>query len=157
VYGKITSATNGNLYFTTNDPCYFYEYNLTGTLGQISGSTWVKRACGTNVEDKAGQHATQGPNGTVLIGTAIRGSLFSYDPVANAIREYGVIDPPADNPTCTSPYYCYRYVYTLQADASYAYLGMRDANTNYWSPVMVRLSDGQQTPCFQANNSLPGL
>src|SRR5271157_1492400 len=118
-YNKMLSATNGKLYFASGDLCNFYEYSLNGVLRQITASSWTPHLCGNNILDKAPQTATQGPNGTVLVGTGLRGTLFSYDPVADAIRDYGVIDPPAGNPTCTG---CDRYVYTLQADASYAYL-----------------------------------
>jgi len=154
VYGKTISAANGKLYFTTTAPCYFYEYGLNGALRQITASTWARDACGSNLTDKTGQQAAEGPNGTVLIGTGVRGTLFSYDPASDLVTDYGVIDPPTGNPTCIG---CYRYVYTLQADASYAYLGMRDARSNRWWLVMLRLSDGQQTACFERDNATNGM
>ena len=60
------------------------------------------------------------------------------------------------NTLCTTPN-CYRYVYTLQADASYVYAGMRDASTNSYWLTILKLSDRSQLDCWKDSPGTLGI
>lgn len=141
-------ALTGTLFYTTtNDPCHIYRYNTAaGTFAPITKVGWEVNSCGTVAADKAVQVAFTAPDGIAVFGTATRGTIFTVDPADDAVTDYGVIDPPAGNATCTG---CYRYVYIVAADATHIYALMRDANDATWWLVIVRRSDGAQTSCFR--------
>lgn len=152
----VVSSHDHNLYFNAGDPCYFYRYvPATGVVTQLSDESWSEVACGEHASDKVIQTRTEGASGKLFFGTAVRGTVFQYDTNTGTFTDYGVISAPAGNPTCTSPA-CYRYVYTLEADANYVYAGMRDASTNDWWLTIITIADGTQTDCFKASPATDG-
>ena len=152
VYGRAVSSQNHKLYFASLDPCYFYSYDATtGIIAQVVG--FPAGQCGSVSSDKGIQVAVEGASGHLFFGTCVRGTVFQYDTNTSILTDYGLISAPVGNPTCTD---CYRYVDTIQADATYVYVGMRDASTNDWWLTILTISDGTQTDCWKLTPETSG-
>lgn len=124
-------------YIIVGDNCSVWEYDITaGTFTELkqSGSS---NGCGLST---VGQSAYTAPDGIVYIGTAHKSTVYEIDPATGNIRDFGVIDPPNGNPTCTGC--ASRQVAKIAADLNYIYALMRDTSTNsYWLAILNR-SDG---------------
>lgn len=135
-------ALSGNkLYIGVNDPCYIWEYDIsTGGFTQKTISGWAEGVCGSVSSDKVIQSAYTASDGMVYLGTATRGTVIEINPSTGVMRDFGIIDPPSNNPTCSGC--ASRYVASIAADDNYVYAGMRDTSNNYWWLAIINRADG---------------
>ncbi|MCE5308744.1 MAG: hypothetical protein LLG20_13985 [Acidobacteriales bacterium] len=149
LYAKVVaSKTTGNLWFTTLDGCKLYEYNLVGAVTRYAAQSWQTNTC-SDVGGDGANMAVEGPDGSLWFTMATEGkvALSRVNPVTRLVTDYGVISAPPGNPTCAG---CYRIGSTLQADANYVYVGMRDMNTNGWWLTIIKITDKSQQDCFRS-------
>lgn len=137
-----SKAISGNkFYIGINDACAIWEYDIsTGSFSKKTNSSWTS-GCGTSSREVGVQSTFTAQDGMVYMGTVTRGTVIEIDPSTGAIRDFGVIDPPANDPTCST---CTssRYVANIAADSKYVYAGMRDTKTNSWWLAILNRSDG---------------
>ncbi len=142
--GSYAKTLSGNkLFISVGDTCSLWEYDISaGTFRELK-QAGSNNGCGNST---GGQSSYTAPDGMVYIGTAHRSTVIEIDPATGNLRDFGIIDPPAGNPTCNG---CpSRQIANIVADAKYVYALMRDTGTNsYWLAIVNRTDGSLSASC----------
>lgn len=149
--GGSPKALSGNkLFVFVGDTCSVWEYDITaGSIKELK-QAGSNNGCG---QSTGTQSAYTAADGMVYAGTAHLGTVYEIDPTTGNIRDFGIIDPPSGNPTCSG---CpSRMVSNIVVDANFIYTLMRDTGTNsYWLAILNR-SDGSLSASCNKDDRLP--
>jgi hypothetical protein len=142
--GGSPKALSGNkLFVFVGDACSVWEYDITLAKIKELKQTGSNNGCGNSTGT---QSAYTAPDGMVYAGTAHRSTVYEIDPSTGKIRDFGIIDPPAGNPTCNG---CpSRQIANIAADTKYVYTLVRDTGTNsYWLAIINRTDGSLSASC----------
>lgn len=149
--GSYSKALSGNkLFVFIGDTCSVWEYDITaGTIKELK-QAGSNNGCGNSTGTQSSYTA---PDGMVYAGTAHRSTVYEIDPATGNIRDFGIVDPPAGNPTCSGC--ASRQIANIVADTTYIYTLVRDTATNsYWLAILNR-SDGSLSASCNKDDRIP--
>ncbi len=149
--GGSPKALSGNsLFVFVGDSCSVWQYDITaGTIKELK-QAGSNNGCGNSTGT---QSAYTAADGMVYAGTAHRGTVYEIDPATGNIRDFGIVDPPAGNPTCSGC--ASRMVSNIVVDANFIYTLMRDTSTNSWWLAILNRSDGSLSASCDKDSLLP--
>lgn len=151
--GSYSKALSGNkLFVFIGDTCSVWEYDITAATIKELKQAGSANGCGNSTGTQSSYTA---PDGMVYAGTAHRSTVYEIDPATGNIRDFGIVDPPAGNPTCSGC--ASRQIANIVADTNYIYTLVRDTGTNsYWLAILNRSDGSLSASCNKDDNIVSG-
>jgi hypothetical protein len=146
-----------NYQHPVNNLIYLGTYCNADVPGKLSSFNFLtgEVVALADVPDWPGSPTKDGINVGIISGeanrrifgvTGTKAGMFAHDPVTGLTEDFGILDDPEN-----SPYY--RYGQSIQVDANFAYVAIKDVTKNQHYLVSVRLSDHLTTAFWKAEGS----